>query len=567
MKSIFLAVLLVFFMLPQAFAIVGKTLPIELLPKTIIQGNTIESWEKDKLYVMECWATWCGPCRSAMHHIEMLWQTLKPKGHYVYGLNVMERQETSAVKQFLDSQPTKVTYPNLQVRERALLQYLKIQGIPFAFIVKNGEILWQGHPARLTASMLEDLIQGRVIDAKAQEPFVKSLPPLPKHLQYERLADEALLFNRWEKATQLQEQALRNHPLQAFLKTPYLPTITEMPENDALGFQGVDLEKLSEEGDLAPYAILLGAPLPKLDNEFTVLSYWRPDPTFSRYTSENDLLFPGHYEREVLRHPYRLKIVADRVYEKTARSLFASAPMLMPRVEFYDAIDSETLFGYNEQTKGPFVAIFLSGRLIYKGALQRLPEVLQASTRDIVQPMPTAEVWLQKIADENEHDRIMATRFQHYRNEKNETLAEKELTMLCEMVASARWEATLLPHRLKAFYERKDLAGAAAIVTALFERYPASEVVLNALSQTLSKWPELQKEMQHIHALIVARLVDVQCVTREERTRTCFYAAQIANAAGDTLAAEQYIKKAIEISPTGMRYRSILQRIKPVPAP
>lgn len=63
------------------------------IPEVWLQGDPVKKWEKDKVYIFEFWATWCGPCLAAMPHMEHLHQVLKGNPNLqIIGVNVMDRK-------------------------------------------------------------------------------------------------------------------------------------------------------------------------------------------------------------------------------------------------------------------------------------------------------------------------------------------------------------------------------------------------------------------------------------------------------------------------------------------
>ncbi len=50
---------------------VGDAAP-KLAVKEFVKGDPIAQLEKGKTYVVEFWATWCGPCRTSIPHLTEL---------------------------------------------------------------------------------------------------------------------------------------------------------------------------------------------------------------------------------------------------------------------------------------------------------------------------------------------------------------------------------------------------------------------------------------------------------------------------------------------------------------
>lgn len=127
--------------------------------KEFVKGAPITAFQKGKLYVVEFWATWCGPCKVSIPHLTDL-QKKNPQVKFV-GVSVWE-QDQSAVRPFVKQMGGKMAYcvavdtvppgktGNDGVMAKTWMQAAGQSGIPTAFIVnKEGRIAWIGHPMEL----------------------------------------------------------------------------------------------------------------------------------------------------------------------------------------------------------------------------------------------------------------------------------------------------------------------------------------------------------------------------------------------------------------------------------
>ncbi len=142
-----------------------------------IKGEPITSWEPGKLYVIECWATWCGPCKASIPHLNELHNKYKDKGLVLIGQDVWET-EPEAVQPFVDSMGNKMAYriaidppgPEGGRGGPMAKNWLAAAGkkaIPATFIVDGqGILVWMGHPNDLTEEMIEKGLAGTLtVDA------------------------------------------------------------------------------------------------------------------------------------------------------------------------------------------------------------------------------------------------------------------------------------------------------------------------------------------------------------------------------------------------------------------
>ncbi len=121
----------------------------------------VTKFEKGKVYVVEFWATWCGPCVASMPHLAETQKKLADKGVQIVSIS---DEELSTVDKFLDRETRQATDEKPETF-RDLTSYYCLttdpdrsshaaymdaayqDGIPTSFIVgKDGKIEWIGHP-------------------------------------------------------------------------------------------------------------------------------------------------------------------------------------------------------------------------------------------------------------------------------------------------------------------------------------------------------------------------------------------------------------------------------------
>jgi thiol-disulfide isomerase/thioredoxin len=137
---------------------VGDPAP-KMQVKEFVKGKEVKQFEKGKVYVVEFWATWCGPCRTSIPHLTELQK--KNKDVVFIGVSVFENDQ-SKVKPFVEEMGAKMDYrvaldvvPDGGKRQDGFMAKnwmiaAKQGGIPTAFIIDGeGRIAWIGHPMRM----------------------------------------------------------------------------------------------------------------------------------------------------------------------------------------------------------------------------------------------------------------------------------------------------------------------------------------------------------------------------------------------------------------------------------
>lgn len=104
------------------------------------------------------WEAWCPHCIEEVPKLEATYEKYNGKGLNVVALTKVTRTSSDEkVNEFIKEH--KLTFP---VGKEAgdMSTRFGVQGIPAAAVVKDGKVVWRGHPARVTDAMIEGWIAG-----------------------------------------------------------------------------------------------------------------------------------------------------------------------------------------------------------------------------------------------------------------------------------------------------------------------------------------------------------------------------------------------------------------------
>jgi thiol-disulfide isomerase/thioredoxin len=182
-----------------------------------VQGNPVKEFEKGKAYIVEFWATWCGPCRTSIPHLNEKHEKYKDKNLIVIGQDCREENE-SLVAPFVKKMGDKMTYrvalddkdgSKKGKMAETWMEAAGQNGIPTAFLVdKQGMIAWIGHPMELKEETIDAVLEGKYDTKKAAAAYETEHKNQAKLQSAWMSVNNAIRQKHWDDAqTKLDEAA------------------------------------------------------------------------------------------------------------------------------------------------------------------------------------------------------------------------------------------------------------------------------------------------------------------------------------------------------------------------
>lgn len=128
--------------------IVGKD--ASLVVTEWVQGeDTLEAHEATLLVFFE---EWCPHCKREVPKLQERADTYGPQGLGIIGITQLTRDTPPAkMQKFLDGNGVK--FP-IAKDDGTMSKHYGVSGVPAAAMVKDGKVVWRGHPANLNDAMI-----------------------------------------------------------------------------------------------------------------------------------------------------------------------------------------------------------------------------------------------------------------------------------------------------------------------------------------------------------------------------------------------------------------------------
>lgn len=543
-----------------------KPFPVSALPEEWVEGKAPEAWEPGHFYIIECWATWCGPCRQAMPHMEKLNQAVKGEPVHIIGVSIDTNVDKGGLRKFLKGLSVTPTYTmGIDPNGARIKPYQAIFGVPFAMVVCDGEIIQTAHPMDLEAGNLIERARASVKNRAQKE--LEALSAKIDALQSE--ADALAAKKQWDKAAKTQLEAVKLHAKRLGVEN-WNPTARTRMRVSPPGNSGPynvpvypPAEETTEEGAAAPFAKALGEPIPA-DKSLTILTLISPKAG-SKASYETLPHFPGVVELALFGKTCRVLFFAPEEQKADVEALLESYPFATAQVHYRPEAELRELFGLKETPEGPTFAVFYGGKRVWQGNPLDVPPALArlASADEDVAPKALA-LLKEQLQERKDFAKALTAA-----DQGSPTL--RQLQKLYSDAPSDAQKADAIYLLFDALREANKLDVAKNTIKNLTiaDRTPSGLRTLQALEAVFDEWPELAEASLAARSTLWAARAETLSKTDPLAAEAAWLmAARYADAASPqkTSRGDELRRSALTVSAPALRYQRLLKRQPTLPA-
>lgn len=152
----------------EAFQSVDVGAPAPAYGTVDLQGDSVYLSDlRDKVVLLNVWATWCEPCREEIPALQALQEEYSPRGFEVVGVSIDFASERSKLRPFADS--FGVTYTLWHDANDAVMRRFRVVGAPATFLIdRDGVLRWKDlGPVKIGDETLTAAIEAALSDASS----------------------------------------------------------------------------------------------------------------------------------------------------------------------------------------------------------------------------------------------------------------------------------------------------------------------------------------------------------------------------------------------------------------
>lgn len=162
-----------------------------------LQGEPVNEWAPGQVYVLDFWATWCGPCVASIPHMNEMHNALKDKGVNIIGVAIWPSEDMTPTDQFVkdlgDGMSYRIAEDIGEATSDAFMIAAGQNGIPTAMVIDGeGRVAWMGHPMAGLDQVVDSVREGSWDIEKAAAEHRASMEAEEKQMEAMMAAREQL---------------------------------------------------------------------------------------------------------------------------------------------------------------------------------------------------------------------------------------------------------------------------------------------------------------------------------------------------------------------------------------